>query len=63
MKSQKEFCKLNLEMQIILLGDKLRKANHIISESMDKKRTEPDAQQMLKDAQKLVAEVQQALIG
>ena len=63
MKSQKELCKLNLEMQIILLGDKLRKANHIISRVIDRKYTEPEAQQMLKDAQKLVAEVQQALIG
>ncbi len=53
----------NLEMQIILLGDKLRKANYMIVKAMDTTCTKEEIQQILAEVKKIIAEVQDALIG
>lgn len=55
--------KPNLEMQIILLGDKLRKANHMVAKAMDETYTKAETRQMLTEVKRMVTEVQDALIG
>lgn len=53
----------SLEMQVILLGDRLRRVHYILRKAMTETQTESEQIQMLVEADEIVTEVQRALLG